>query len=54
MTSTSYNSLVGGQQIGTCVDGTNNIASRTYNTNTSVWVVPATGKPIMLFNIVED
>ena len=53
-TSTSYNSFVGGQQIGTCTDGTNNIASRTYNVNTSVWVVPANGEPIMLFNIGED
>lgn len=53
-TSTSYNSLVGGQQIGTCVDGANNIASRTYAVNTSVWVVPASGEPIMLFNVLSD
>lgn len=53
-TSTSYNSLVGGQTIGTAVDGANNIASRTYNVNTSVWVVPTNGEPIMLFAVLGD
>ena len=53
-TSTSYNSFVGGQQIGTCVDGANTIASRTYNVNTSVWIVPVNGEPIMLFNVLSD
>lgn len=53
-TSTSYNTLVGGQSIGTAVDGANNIASRTYNVNTSVWIVPANGEPIMLFNVLSD
>ena len=53
-TSTSYNSLVGGQTIGTAVDGANNIASRTYNVNTSVWIVPVNGEPIMLFNVLSD
>lgn len=53
-TSTSYNTLVGGQQIGTCVDGANTINSRTYDVNTSVWIVPVNGEPIMLFNVLSD
>lgn len=53
-TSTSTSALVGGQQIGTCVDGANNVASRTYNVGTSIWVVPAQGEPIMLTYVAGD
>lgn len=53
-TSTSYNSLEGGQEIATCVDGENNIGSRSYKVNTSVWIVPANGQPIKLFAVLGD
>lgn len=53
-TSTSTSQLVGGQTIGNATDGANNIESRTYNTGTSVWVVPAQGEAIRLFYVVGD
>ena len=33
--------LIGAQTIAQAVDGANNVASRTYNVGTSLWVVPA-------------
>ena len=53
-TSTSDDTLVGGQTIATAVDGANNIASRTYNVDTSVWIVPVNGEPIKLFAVLSD
>lgn len=53
-TSTSTSQLVGGQTIAQAVDGANNVASRTYNVGTSLWVVPAQGEPIKLFYVAGD
>lgn len=38
----------GGTQLLTVQDGSNTIASRTYQSVSSVWIVPATGSPVML------
>lgn len=38
----------GGTELQTIQDGSNTIANRTYQSVSSVWVVPATGSPIML------
>lgn len=44
----------GGTKLMDVTDGANNIASRTYQLNSSVWVVPVTGSPVRVFFVEED
>lgn len=43
----------GGTELATVTDGENSIASRTYQLNSSVWVVPVTGSPVRVMYVTE-
>lgn len=44
----------GGTEIKDVADGSNTIASRSYNVGQSVWIVPVTGSPVRLFYVAAD
>lgn len=44
----------GGKELATVTDGENSIASRTYQLNSSVWVVPVSGSPVRVMFVKES
>lgn len=47
------NYAAGGTELKDVTDGENTITSRTYQLNSSVWVVPVTGSPVRVFYVQE-